>query len=292
MTPGRKALSNGWPLAEGKGMKSLRQFTTLLLFLFMSTGLFAQTTKIAPDLQAILDSPKPPATIQVVVQFQQTDTLTALTDFANKLGGQTHRTYEFVPMAVKTLQPFGIKMAAYFDFVTYISLDRSSKGTLATATDYANVATGANTAASYGYTGKGVGVAIIDSGISDHGDLASKVVYRESFVGGVNKDDYGHGTHVAGVVAGSGAASKGAVHGIAPGVNLLDLRVLDADGMSTDGAIIAALDRAVKLKEQFNIRVINLSVGRQIYESYTSDPLTVAVETATKRGNPGRSGGR
>ena len=97
-------------------------------------------------------------------------------------------------------------------------------------------------------------------------------------------DDYGHGTHVAGIVAGNGASSKGAVHGIAPGVNLLDLRVLDAQGMSSDSVIIAALDRAIKLRSQYNIRVINLSLGRPIYESYRTDPLTQAVEAAWKKG--------
>ena len=70
--------------------------------------------------------------------------------------------------------------------VAYISLDRPVRGSLAQATDYADVAVGANIAASYGLTGKGVGVAIMDSGISAHPDLASRVVYRESFIGGTN----------------------------------------------------------------------------------------------------------
>ena len=65
---------------------------------------------------------------------------------------------------------------------------------------------------------------------------------------------------------------------------LVDLQVLDAHGMSNDTAILAALDRAVKLSRQYNIRVINLSLGRPIYESYRRDPLTKAVEAAWKRG--------
>ena len=74
-------------------------------------------------------------------------------------------------------------------------------------------AVGADTAAAYGYDGEGIGIAIIDSGIFEHDDLKiskkSKVVYRESFIPGRSKaDPFGHGTHVAGIIAGQGAAAS------------------------------------------------------------------------------------
>ncbi len=72
--------------------------------------------------------------------------------------------------------------------------------------------------------------------------------------------------------------------GIAPKANLIDLRVLDANGASTDSMVIAAIERAIALKSRYNIRVINLSLGRPIYESYTLDPLCNAVEAAWKKG--------
>ena len=121
-------------------------------------------------------------------------------------------------------------------------------------------------------------------------------------VEGLN-DDFGHGTHVAGILAGNGSSSdqQGAFRtfkGIAPHANILDLRVLDQNGASNDSVVIAALEKAVQLKNQYNVRVINLSLGRQIFESCTQDPLCQAVEAAWKSGivvvvaagNEGRNG--
>src|SRR5207302_19442 len=94
-----------------------------------------------------------------------------------------------------------------------------------------------NTGKAAGWDGTGVGVAVIDSGISDHPDLhdpatgLSRVVYNESFVPATDSTDgYGHGTHVAGIIAGNGSQSKGAIYGVAPHVNLINLKVLDSNG--------------------------------------------------------------
>ena len=139
-------------------------------------------------------------------------------------------------------------------------------------------------------------MAVLDSGIDTTlADLktpatgASRVVYSESFVGGTAADAYGHGTHVAGIVGGNGAASAGigftrTFQGIAPQVNLINLRVLDANGVGTDSAVIAAIERAIELKSAYNIRVMNLSLGRPVFESFASDPLCIAVEAAWKAG--------
>ena len=167
----------------------------------------------------------------------------------------------------------------------------------------------APTAWNFGLEGDGVGIAIIDSGIFNHPDLnaanssKSRVVYRQSFIGGELNDDFGHGTHVAGIVAGNGSSSdqQGAFRtfkGIAPNANLLDLRVLDQNGASNDSVVIAAIEKAVQLKSQYNVRVINLSLGRPIFESCSQDPLCQAVEAAWKSGivvvvaagNVGRNG--
>ena len=101
--------------------------------------------------------------------------------------------------------------------------------------------------------------------------------------------EFFHGTHVAGLIAGNGKNSTGnpyklSFYGIAPNANLVDLRALDATGAGTDSSVIAAIEQAIALKNQYNIRVINLSLGRPIWESYTQDPLCQAVEQAWKAG--------
>ena len=139
-----------------------------------------------------------------------------------------------------------------------------------------------------GFDGAGVGVAIIDSGVTSwHDDLGSdRVVHFADFVDFQPQqyDDYGHGTHVAGIIAGSGYDSNGARRGIAPAANLVVLKVLDGDGFGYISNVIAALDYVVEHRAQYNIRVINLSVAAGVYESYTSDPLTLAARRAVEAG--------
>lgn len=139
-----------------------------------------------------------------------------------------------------------------------------------------------------GYDGTGVGVAIIDSGVNAaHDDLApSRVLRFVDFVNGreVPYDDYGHGTHVAGIIAGNGYDSLGAQAGIAPGADLIVLKALDGAGTGRISDVIAALDYAVRNKDALHIRVVNLSVATGVYESYRSDPLTLAAKRAVDAG--------
>ncbi len=144
-----------------------------------------------------------------------------------------------------------------------------------------------------GFDGAGVGVAVVDSGITTwHDDLAGVGVNGERvvrFVDFVNNqplpyDDNGHGTHVAGIIAGNGYDSYGARAGIAPGAHLVGLKVLDQHGAGYISDVIAALDWVVANKDAYNIRVVNLSVGAAVTESYWTDPLTLAAKAAVDAG--------
>jgi len=143
-----------------------------------------------------------------------------------------------------------------------------------------------------GFNGAGVGVAVIDSGVTNwHDDLSLNGASQRvtNFVDFVNAlpqpyDDYGHGTHVAGIVAGNGYDSAGGRSGVAPGASIIALKVLDGQGNGYISNVIAAIDYAVAHKDDFNIRVINLSVGSAIHESYNTDPVTLAAKRAVDAG--------
>lgn len=145
---------------------------------------------------------------------------------------------------------------------------------------------GATSAWADGIDGKGVGVAVIDTGINDSGDLAGKVIdgYDFSGEGSYTTDSFGHGTFVAGTIAGSGAGSDGAIKGVAPGVNLVALKVAGADGSSDVLRVITAVQWAVNHAAKDNIRVLNLSLGTDSTQDWRIDPLDAAVEGAWRAG--------
>jgi serine protease AprX len=169
--------------------------------------------------------------------------------------------------------------------VVAVHLDRPVRG----AIERTAAAIGARWVADQlGLDGAGVGVATVDSGISAwHDDLAAdRIAQFVDFVNGQSTpyDDYGHGTHVAGIIAGSGRDSGGARRGIAPGAHLVVLKALDATGGGYISDVIAAIDYAIANRSALNIRVINLSVAAGVYESYLKDPLTLAAKRAVDAG--------
>jgi serine protease AprX len=151
---------------------------------------------------------------------------------------------------------------------------------------------------SMGLTGAGIGIAVIDSGVTTwHDDLTSRSNAQypygdqrvSAFVDFVNGalapyDDNGHGTHVAGLIAGNGYDSNGQKAGVAPEANLVSLKVLDANGTGTISNVIAALEWVLANHATYNIRVVNLSVGAAIRESYWTDPLTLAAKRVVDAG--------
>src|SRR5580704_2799176 len=257
---------------------------------------FANNAKISPDLQPLLTNSS--AQLNVIVQYNS-PLCSGGGGFAagfgcstaNLLGGTVSGVFSLINAVAGTVSAGNIVSLSNLPNVSYISPNRSLNATL----DYSANGVNAPVAWSAGWDGTGVGVAIIDSGIYSHPDLLSaqtgqsRVVYRPSFIGGVQNYYDGHGTHVAGIVAGTGATSNvpGSAHvlrGIAPNANLLDLRVLDQNGNSTDSVVLSALQAAVNLKSEYNVRVVNLSLGRPIYESCTLDPLCEAAEAAWNSG--------
>ena len=139
-----------------------------------------------------------------------------------------------------------------------------------------------------GVTGAGVTVAVLDSGLAKgHDDFSgSKVRFFKDFVNNRPEryDDYGHGTHVAGILAGGGKDSDGKEMGVAPGAQLVVLKVLDSQGNGTVANVIAALDWLAVNAQALKVRVVNLSFGAKPTEHPGKDPLALAAKALVDRG--------
>jgi serine protease AprX len=252
---------------------------------------FAAPRKISKDLQKQSSQ----QFVNVIVQYRVPPSQKHFAKVAAK-GGRLQQNLPMINSAASTVKGSSLAALAKDSNVAYISPDRTVWAT-ATVTDHYDQAVLAPYAWSKNLTGSGIGVAVIDSGITAGRDFTlangtgSRIVYNQNFAGGQNTvaDLYGHGTHVAGILAGNGMYSRGADFrktfiGIADNASLINLRVLDQNGAGRDSAVIAAIEKAISLKSRYNIRVINLSLGRAVYESYKLDPLCQAVEAAWKAG--------
>ena len=147
-----------------------------------------------------------------------------------------------------------------------------------------------------GVDGTGVTVALIDTGIANVGDLAGRVLPITDDLRGTTSpcvnlsgestcaDSYGHGTFIAGLIAGSGAASGGAYTGVAPGANLVSIKIAGRDGSADVSNVIAGIQWAVSFKDRYGIKVLNLSLGTDGTQTYRTDPLNYAVEKAWASG--------
>jgi serine protease AprX len=132
--------------------------------------------------------------------------------------------------------------------------------------------------------GQGITVAIVDSGINTPSDLQvagggdSRLVASTTVIAGTPADDYGHGTHVAGIITGNGNTSSGARIGIAPGANLINVKVSDATGMSLGSDLVAGLQWVYDNRLTYNIKIVNISLNSTVAESYNTSAIDAAVE--------------
>src|SRR4051812_33363258 len=151
---------------------------------------------------------------------------------------------------------------------------------------------------SNGANGSGVTVALLDTGVASVPDLAGRVVPVrddlnllkpsspcENLTGEPTcADNYGHGTFIAGLIAGNGASSNGAWTGVAPKASILSVKVAGRDGSADVSNVLAGIQWVVSFKDRYGIRVLNLSLGTDSPQSYRVDPLNYAVEKAWAAG--------
>ena len=130
------------------------------------------------------------------------------------------------------------------------------------------------------YTGKGIGVCILDTGIYEHIDFTGRIWTFYDFLDFKRRpdDDNGHGTHVAGLVAGDGTASMGKYRGAAPGCGIISLKVLDRYGTGSQDDVLRALRWIRENRQQYRIRVVNISVGTTCNSKRNHARLLESVE--------------
>ncbi len=242
---------------------------------------------------------KPGKRVEVIVQLTPGTQRAAATPLIERLGGRVTRDLHIINAVVAKLPAAGARELAAQPSVRAVSLN----GAVKSSARGEKLSTSFNQSIQapylwnrYGGTGRGVGVAVIDTGIA--GDLpdfrVSSSDKRSRVIGSavVNPDAttaadrYGHGTHVAGIIAGDsegrdvGDSKKGRFSGVAPRANLVSIKVSDDDGNTSVLDVIAGIQFAMDHKAEYNIRVMNLSLESTVAESYKTDPLDAAVEAA------------
>ncbi|HBI05076.1 MAG TPA: peptidase S8 [Paenibacillaceae bacterium] len=155
--------------------------------------------------------------------------------------------------------------------------------------DVASPSVKANILNQQGLTGKGVTIAVVDTGVAPHTDLTTptnRIVAFQDFINGRTApyDDNGHGTHCAGCALGNGRASNGKYKGMAPEAHLVGVKVLDRNGSGFLSTLIAGVEWCIQNKNQYNIKVISLSLGSQATQSAKDDPMVKVVEKAWNAG--------
>ncbi|MBQ7502557.1 S8 family serine peptidase, partial [bacterium] len=137
-----------------------------------------------------------------------------------------------------------------------------------------------------GITGKGTTICVLDSGIAPHPDFQDRIIAFKDCVNGRTEpyDDNGHGTHCAGICAGSGESSGGQITGVAPEANIVGVKVLDQFGQGTTSQILKGIQWAIMNKNKYGIDVITMSLGHPIEKTRYLDPLTMGVQAAAKFG--------
>jgi serine protease AprX len=244
--------------------------------------------------------PGGPATVRVIVQKRAGAGL-APEQAVRRLGGQVTRALPIVAGFAATVPAAAAGHLAGLPGVRAVTPDSRVRVQGSTASGgirsvYPKVVR-ADADWQRGIDGRGVTVAVLDTGVAPNlPDLAGRLVQvTDDLTGQVTpcknlsgeldcNDRYGHGTFIAGLVAGNGASSGGKWKGVAPGVSILSVKTAGADGSADVSNILAAIQWVVSFKDRYKIRVLNLSLGTDSTQDWKVDPLNYAVERAWAAG--------
>jgi serine protease AprX len=267
----------------------------LLVALIPAMSRQVSIPRAQPELIA-LGARQPKAPIEVIVQKNGAGA--AVEQRVMQLGGAVTMDLHIINAFAARLSAQAALMLAQSEDVRWISLDApaiKSSAACRSCVDTTNLknvydsAIGADRVwneAPRHLQGRGVGVAIVDSGINPDQDFytqtgRSRITGAVRFNSGNNQtiyDRYGHGQHIAGIVGGNGRHLDGAYIGVAPMANLINVKVSDDDGGARSSSVVRGLQWINDNRDRYNIRVVNLSLNSSINESYHTNPIDAAVE--------------
>jgi subtilisin family serine protease len=256
--------------------------------------------KISPDLREALSSASAQERVQVILQSDDLKSA-SLREFLKSNGARVAGNFGSLGAQAIELPLSAVSRLSEQRGVSYLSLDGEtsalSKGHVSKTTGTDDVDKEEEVSPTTGVVtvkrldGKGIGIAILDSGIyAAHKafrgrDGKSRVVFSKDFTGENRTDDpYGHGTHVAGLAAGNGQIAEGMYAGVAPDANIINLRVLNSKGTGTTAGLLNALNWLLANRYTYNVRVVNMSLGTAAINSYRNDPVCRAVRKLVDAG--------
>ena len=233
--------------------------------------------KVSPVLfrPEFTENPEKPCRLIVEMASPYTDRVAS---YIESNEGKIHREMRVVPSMAVELPYAAFESLVFSPHIRKIWHDTQVK----TLLDIAVPSVGGSAVRGMWFTGRDVTVAVIDTGIFPHPDLAGRIVAWNDLV---NQrpgpyDDNGHGTHVSGIIAGNGMTSRGKYVGMAPESQLVGIKAMDKDGAGNTSDVISALEWCIENQEAYNIRVINMSLGSAAQASAREDPLCRAVNAA------------
>jgi serine protease AprX len=278
--------------------------TTILLAMITAGAVFPAAAAAAPDR-----SPATGQSTRVIVRAADADSARAAARMTSSVGGRVTTDLPLVRGFAATLPGAAAAAAlARTPGVTAVTPDATVRvqsddtryeDWLYREIPHASVgATNAYRLWLNGFTGRGSRIALVDTGIADSADLRGRVVpvrdWRSpdgpmvacvDFSGEHHcGDSYGHGTFLAGLIAGDGTSSRGRYHGVAPKAELISIKIAGADGSADVSKVLAAIQWAVSFKDTYGIDVLNLSLGTDSPVSTRVDPLNHAVQRAWQAG--------
>jgi serine protease AprX len=285
-----------------KKMKTTQKIFLAGMILTLTLGLLAPAVVMSasptpPRMNALLAqmvAEDPGQSLRVIVQRASESELPEL--FVEKMGGQVLKDLPLINAFAAQMPAKDVPKLAVMASVNWVYLDAHVRPTGKPIKDPdqpveplpENIfldTLGVRQVWDMGYHGEDIGVAVIDSGIFTDRDFTitpgkphTRIVVQISFNSDKVSDQYGHGTHVAGIIGGNGGASGGMYSGIAPKVDLINLKISDDYGLAFESDTVDAMQWVLDHKDKYNIRVVNLSIQSTVPQSYHESALDAAAE--------------